>query len=154
MYSERDELLKALRSNPVTVRALLRDLDDAAIRARPAAGEWSIVEVVAHLADTEQRTLERVRRMLHEDRPTLAAFDQAALAIDNRYHEQDFAETLARWESLRAEHVALLDGLDADGWARPGVHEEQGAMTVQLYESHIAGEDADHMAQMARLMPA
>ncbi len=153
MYSERDELLKALRSNPTSVRALLRDLDDAAVRARPAPGEWSIVEVVAHLADTEQRTIERVRRMIHEDRPLIPAFDQAALAIENRYHEQDFAETLARWESLRAEHVALLESLDAHGWARHGVHEEQGAMTVQLYESHIAGEDADHMAQMARLIP-
>lgn len=69
MYSEREELIKALRSNPVTLRALLRGLDDA-------------------------------------------------------------------------------------GWQRPGIHEENGPITVQLYESHIAGEDSDHMAQIARLVPA
>jgi hypothetical protein len=152
MYSEQDELLKALRSNPVTVRALLRDLDDAAIRARPAPGEWSIVEVVAHLGDTEERTLGRVRRMLDEDNPTLPGFDQAALAVERRYHEMDFAEALRRFLSLRAEHLALLEALDDAGWRRPGVHAENGPMSVQLYESHIAGEDADHMAQIARLV--
>ncbi len=154
MYSERYELLKTLRSNLTTLRVLLRDLDDRAVRSRPAPGEWSIIEVVAHLADTEERTLGRVRRMLDEDHPVLPAFDQEALAVQNGYHEKDFGETLERWERLRAEHVALLDGLDDAGWQRRGVHEENGPMTVQLYESHIAGEDSDHMAQIARLVPA
>ena len=152
MYDEREELLKALRSNPVTLRTLVRDLDDAAVRRRPADGEWSVVEVVAHLADTEQRALERVRRMLDEDNPSIAGFDQAALAVERRYHEMDVAEQLARFEALRAEHVALLESLDDAGWTRPGIHQEQGAMTVQLYEAHMAGEDADHLAQIARLV--
>lgn len=154
MYDEREELLKALRSNPVTLQTLVRGLDDTTLRARPAPDEWSIVEVVAHLADTEQRTLDRVRRMLSENEPMLAAFDQAALAVERRYHSMEFGEALGRFLALRAEHVGLLQGLGDDGWRRGGVHEEQGPMTVQLYESHIAGEDADHLAQIARLLPA
>jgi len=152
MYDEREELLKALRSNPVTLRALVRDMDDAALRRRPADDEWSVVEVVSHLADTEERALERVRRMLDEDNSSIDAFDQAALAVERKYHGMDIGEQLARFEALRAEHVALLESLDDSSWRRPGVHEEQGAMTVQLYEAHMAGEDADHLAQIARLL--
>ena len=152
MYDEREELLKALRANPVTLRVLVAGLDEATVRQRPAEDEWSIVEVVAHLGDTEERTLERVRRMLDEDNPTLPAFDQAALAVERGYHEMDAVGALQRFLDLRAEHVGLLESLDDAGWRRPGIHEEQGPMTVQLYESHIAGEDADHLAQIARMV--
>lgn len=152
MFNEREELLMALRSNPVTLRALVRGLSDAELRRRPEPGEWSVLEVVAHLGDTEERTIARVRRMLREDNPVLPGYDQAALAVERRYNEMDFDEALTRFEQLRSEHVALLDSLDNAGWQRRGEHEEQGPMTVQLYESHSVGEDANHMAQIARLI--
>lgn len=153
MFSEREELLKALRSNPVTLRTLVRGLSDAELRRRPADGEWSVLEVVAHLGDTEERTIARVRRMLDEDNPTLPGYDQEALAIERRYNEMDFDEALERFERLRAEHVALLESLDGEAWQRRGTHTEQGPMTIQTFESHSVGEDSDHMAQIARLIP-
>lgn len=153
MYDARQEHLKVLRSTPVVLRALVRGLDDAAWRRRPAPGEWSALEVVAHLADSEERAMARVRRMLAEDEPFLPGYDQDALARERRYNEMDPAETLDRHERLRAEHLALLESLDEAGWRRGGVHGEQGDMDVDLYISHSAGEDADHLAQIARLMP-
>jgi hypothetical protein len=47
----------------------------------------------------------------------------------------------------------VLEGLDEAGWRRAGIHAEQGPMDVQLYEAHVAGEDVDHLAQIARLVP-
>ena len=77
VISERAEILKALRAGPIVLRRLVRDLPDATIRARPAPGEWTIVEVVAHLADTEERALGRTHRMLDEEEPALAPYDPA-----------------------------------------------------------------------------
>lgn len=154
MYSEREELLKILRGTPVVLRSLVRGLDDAAWRRRPAEGEWAAVEVVAHMADTDERALARVRRMLVEDNPTLPGYDQEELARERRYIEMSPADALERFERIRSEHVALLEGLDDAGWRRSGLHSEQGHMDVELYETHGAGEDVDHMAQIARLLPA
>jgi len=78
------------------LRALVTDVDDARLRRRPAPGEWAIIEVVAHLADTEERALGRVRRMLAEDNPHLEPFDQEALAVQCRYLDQELQEELAR----------------------------------------------------------
>jgi hypothetical protein len=64
----------------VVFRALVDGVDDDGLRRRPAPGEWAIIEVVAHLADTEGRALARGRRMLVEDSPFLEPFDQEALA--------------------------------------------------------------------------
>jgi hypothetical protein len=112
MLDRRQEILKTLRATPVVLRALVADVDDARLRRRPAAGEWAIIEVVAHLADTEE---------------------------------------LARLERLRAEHLVLLIGLDGPGWERTGRHGEHGDMSMEVYETHVAAEEVDHLAQIARM---
>jgi hypothetical protein len=75
MISEREEILKALRAGPLVLARLVRALPDGVVRARPAAGEWAIIEVVAHMADTDERSLARTGRMLAEEEPILAAYD-------------------------------------------------------------------------------
>ena len=89
MINERKEILKALEAGPLILDRLVRGLDDASLRARPAAGEWAIVEVVAHLADTDERTLGRTRSMLAEDEPWLEPYDPAVLAEERRYLAMD-----------------------------------------------------------------
>jgi len=69
-------MLAAFQEILKTLRALVRGVDDARLRRRPAPGEWAIIEVVGHLADTEERALARVRRMLAEDTPYLEPFDR------------------------------------------------------------------------------
>jgi hypothetical protein len=152
MLDRRAEIVKTLRATPVVVRALVAGIDDARLRRRPAPGEWAIIEVVGHLADTEERALARTRRMLAEDDPELAPFDQEALADERHYLGLDLEGELARLEQLRREHLAVLEGLDGAGWERTGRHGEHGTMSVELYETHVAAEEVDHMAQIARLL--
>jgi hypothetical protein len=152
MISIRNELLKTMRAVPIVVRALVRDTDEAGSRWRPAAGEWAIVEVIAHMADTDERALERVRRILAEDEPALPSFDQDALAFERRYIDLPLASEVDRLERQRGLHIALLQSLDDAGWLRTGRHEEHGLMSIELYETHVGAEDVDHLAQIARLV--
>ena len=48
----RQEIVEPLRALPGQIEALVRDLDDEALRRRPAPDEWSIKEVCAHLRDS------------------------------------------------------------------------------------------------------
>ena len=151
MLDRRAEIIKTLRATPVVLQALVDGVDDARLRRRPAPGEWAIIEVVGHLADTEERALARVRRMLAEDDPELEPFDQEALAEERHYLELSLEEELARLEDLRRQHLAELEALDGSGWARTGRHGEHGELSVELYETHVAAEEVDHLAQIARL---
>jgi hypothetical protein len=152
MLDRRQEIMKTLRATPVVLRALVAGVDEAGLRRRPAPREWAIIEVVGHLADTEERALGRVRRMLAEDDPQLEPFDQEALAIQRRYLDVDLQEELARLEELRGQHLAVLETVDPQGWERTGRHGEHGQMTVELYETHVAADEVDHLAQVARLL--
>jgi hypothetical protein len=151
MLDRRAEIMKTLRATPVVLRALVDGVDDAQLRRRPAPAEWAIIEVVGHLADTEERALARVRRILAEEDPELEPFDQEALAEERHYLELDLEEELARLDELRRQHLAELEALDGSGWVRTGRHGEHGVMSVELYETHVAAEEVDHLAQIARL---
>lgn len=153
MISERTEILKGLRAGPIVLRRLVRQLDDKTIRTRPADSEWAIVEVVAHLADTEERAQARTRRMLTEAEPSLPGYNPDALAIERGYLAMDIERELDRFERLRLETIDLLERLDETGWHRTGNHGEHGTITVQQLAAHTAGEDADHFAQIARMIP-
>jgi len=64
----------------------------------------------------------------------------------------DLPEQVARYRNSRAGHLADLAKLDRQQWQRAGRHEAAGDMTVQLYEAHVASEDVDYLAQIARLL--
>ena len=152
MLDLRQETLKTLRATPVVLRALVGDIDDARLRRRPVTGQWAIIEVVAHLADTEEHALTRVRRIAAQRSPLLDPFDQEALAEERRYIDLDLASELGRLERLRAEHLSELETLSGPGWQRTGRHGEHGEISVELYETHVAAEEVDHLAQIARLL--
>lgn len=152
MLDSRQEIQKTLRATPVVLRALVNGVEDTQLRRRPAPGEWAIIEVVGHLADTEERALGLVRRMLAEENPELAPFDQEALAEERRYLDLDLDHELVRLEQLRRDHMTVLEALDGPGWERTGRHGEHGELTVELYETHVAAEEVDHLAQIARLL--
>lgn len=151
MFNATAELLDSYRATPVILRALLRDVDDASARRRPASGNWAIVETVAHLADVEERFVGRIRRILNEDQPVLVAFDQAALADERNYRSLPLDPEVQRFETLRAEQIALLEPLPAAAWARAGRHQEHGDVTIQDLVGHLVAHDAAHLAEIARL---
>jgi uncharacterized damage-inducible protein DinB len=153
VIDHRDEVMKALHAGPVVLRALIRDLSDEDLRRRPADDEWAIVEVTAHLADTEERALARIRRMLEDDGPTLAPYDPHALSVERGYIGMDAAVEADRYAALRHEMIDVLDALSDEQWVRVGHHGEHGTITVDDLVAHTAGEDADHFAQIARLIP-
>lgn len=154
VINTREENMKALRAVPAVARALVRGLGDAALRARPAQGEWAAVEVIAHMADTDARALERIRRMRDEDEPSLAAFDPEALAIERAYIAAPIEPTLNRLEDTIAALIIELSALDTAGWERTGQHEAHGRVSIATYLAHVAAEDVDHLAQLARLCDA
>lgn len=150
----REESIKALRVVPIIARALTDGLDDVALRRRPAPDAWAAIEVVAHMSDTDERALERIRRMRDEDAPELAAFDQEALAIARAYRTLAIEPTLRRLQDTIAALVADLGGLDDAGWRRIGHHAAHGRISIAAYLAHVAAEDIDHLAQIARLRDA
>ncbi len=147
---EKERLLNNLRSLPNELEDLLGDLDEEVLRWRPIPNKWSIKEIMCHLRDMELLAyLARYKKMLSEDSPLMEVVDQNRLADDNDYINQDTLAALHDFQILREETVKLLGGGSVADWSRLGIHQADGAMTVeQLVNRQINGNDINHLTQM------
>jgi hypothetical protein len=151
MYDLHRDLLDALRAAPEVLEGLLEGVSQReAITARGGDEGWSVVEVLCHLRDAEERAVERARAMRDEQSPLLPAYDQGAWAIERNYASARLHEALEGFQKQRSAHLALLEALEPAAWDRPGRHAEQGEITIFAHTLHIVAHDAIHAAQIAR----
>jgi hypothetical protein len=151
MYDINMDLLDALRAGPAIFSALLNGCTEEQARTLRGGGEdWSVVEVVCHLRDAEERALERMRLMRDQANPFIAAYDQEEWAHERNYTAQDLRESFAAFVNFREQHAAELAALSPEAWERTGRHEEWGQITISAHTLHMASHDAIHAAQLAR----
>jgi hypothetical protein len=137
--------------------ARIRDLVERAgpdLRTRPEPGEWSVIECLGHLVDSELTTAARVRWIIAEDQPDIVAYDQA-LWVDRLRHGQDDPDDLiAMFEVLRDANLRLWRSRPEEDRARVGLHRERGPESYGLIVRLAAGHDRLHLDQAERALVA
>jgi len=155
MYDTPQELLNAFRATPDTLEGLLRGVSRKTASAAQGGDEgWSVLEVVCHLRDVEERAIERMHLMRDAANPPIPAYDQAQWAVERNYAAADLGTALAAFLRFRATHCAELAALTPAQWERTGHHEEQGTITISSHTLHLVSHDAIHLAQIARQLKA
>lgn len=112
-----------------SVRGLTRE-DLLAKPAEPEVGKWSIQQVVMHLVDCEGVFVDRMKRVIAEENPSLLAFDENKWAGALGYDERLMADELALFELLRKQMAVVLKTLPDSALARPGTHNKEGRVTL------------------------
>lgn len=151
MYNTPKDLLDGYRAAPKVLEALLQGVTQAqAQRARGGDEGWSVVEVVCHLRDAEERALERNLAMRDQTNPSLPGYDQEAWARERNYAAADLRQAVKSFVNFRERHVAMLEALTPAEWERTGQHSEIGQITILTQTAHMVGHDLVHLAQIAR----
>lgn len=109
---------------------------------------WTPRQVVHHLADAEMTSAIRLRRLLAEDAPVIAAYDENAFARRLHYDARPVEVSLRAIEAARATSAELLAHLSEDEWARQGTHTEDGAYGVEDWLRIYAAHPYDHAEQV------
>jgi len=122
------------------------------LRRRPAAGEWSVLELVGHLGDAELVMAARYRWVLAHEEPPISAYDQDRWVDRLRHNEEDPRDLLALFEALRRANLALWRNASSSARQRVGIHSERGRESLDLMFRMIAGHDRFHLAQMDRTL--
>lgn len=124
----------------------------AHLRTRPEPGEWSALECLGHMTDSELITSARYRWVLSESEPTLLGFDQAAWAARPDRVADDPALLLEVFGVLRRANVALWRRVPAAERGRVGLHAERGPESFELLFRLQAGHGRLHRAQAERAL--
>ena len=103
------------------------------LTAKPVPGKWSTLEVVCHLVDSDQAWIHRMKRIIAENRPLFIGYDETRFAAALAYQERDLEEELTIFELSRRQMAQILRTLPAEAWARDGVHNERGLLTLEQH---------------------
>ena len=152
-HRRRRELIERYEDGPRAVTEALAGITDAELDARPGPDQWSPREVVHHLADSEMTSAIRLRRLLAEDRPTIAGYDEQEFARRLHY-DRPIAASLEALAAARRSTAELLERLGPAEWAREGTHTESGRYTVETWLEIYAAHGHDHAGQIRRARAA
>jgi uncharacterized damage-inducible protein DinB len=120
-------------------------LSPAQLRARPVAGKWSTLEVLAHLADMEGVFAERMKRVIAEDGPTFFDADADLWADQLAYENRDATVELWLVEATRRQMATILRTLPENALGRGGTHSTAGFLTLEQLLTKVTGHLVHHM---------
>src|SRR5205809_6260609 len=122
------------------------------LRTRPAPGEWSALEVLAHNLDAEIVLAGRYRWILAQDEPPLVGYDQDRWVERLHRPGENPEEMLAMFRVLRRSHLALWARTSPSDRARVGIHSERGPESFELSFRLMSGHGLFHLGQMSRTL--
>ncbi len=125
------QLVDDYLAGPAALRKAVSGMNREQLTARPVAGKWSTLEVVAHLADFDPILAERVKRILALDNPTMVGADEKRFAAVLAYQDRDLEEELAIIERTRSQLARILRKQTDDVLQRVGTHSERGQLTLE-----------------------
>ena len=143
----RSELLDRYRGGYTAVEDALAGITDEELDRPGPDGGWSARQVAHHLADSEAVACVRLRRLIAEDGPTIAGYDEPEYARRLHY-ERPVDSSLAVLRGVRLASLDLLESLTPAEWERGGTHSESGAYTVDDWLGIYASHSHDHAAQI------
>jgi hypothetical protein len=114
-------------------------------RDRPAAGVWSPLEYACHVRDVHRIFGERLARMLAEDDPLFANWDQDETAVRDRYGEQDPATVADELAGAAGVLADRFDTVAGDAWTRTGRRTDGARFTVETFGQYYAHDWVHHL---------
>lgn len=146
--AERAAAIDEIDALPARLRAVVAPLDDAALDV--PYRNWTLRQIVHHLADGQVNGYARFKWALTEARPTIKPYDEGCWAelVDAR--TLPVAPSLALLEGVHARWAVLLRAMSAADFGRAFHHPESGedvmlATALDIYAWH----GRHHLAQIA-----
>lgn len=141
---ERDEKIELYGRGYDLLIEALKEIPRAMWTFKPEPKEWSVHEVLIHLADSESNAALRARKLIVEPGGTLMGYGQDKWAIELDYHNQRYEDALETLRLVRKTTYALLKKQPDSVFNHAVKHPEYEEpytfeQWLNIYSAHIPG---------------
>jgi len=142
--TERNEKIELYGKGFDMLVHVLQDVPSEIWQIKPAPNEWSIHEVIVHLADSESNAALRARMLIVEPGGTVMGYDQDQWVDTLNYHEHDLEDALEVVRLARKTTYALLKKQPDEIFEHIVMHPEYNKPYtfenwLNIYSAHIPG---------------
>lgn len=145
-------VLPELRGNVGALFGMLAEVKPHYWTQHPDPEEWSIVQILCHLRDTELTVqLGRLQRIMAEDNPFIAA-PKPPPGPREMVCDGDGYTIAREFVAARCETLRWLEARRIEDWARPARHSIFGLTTLLEMAHFTAQHDRLHLNQLCRTL--
>lgn len=152
--AERQSLIDQIRQFPSALEAAIQTLTEEQINTRYIPTEWTVREIVHHVADSHMNAFIRTKLVLTEDHPTFKPYDQDVWARLSDVTETPLEHSLMILHGVHARWVNILDNLSDDQWSLAGFHPENGDMSVDDILKYYSWHGINHIEHIQKVLAA
>ena len=143
---ERAKLIAQIAAAPAELRAAVAGLTDAKLDTRYR--NWTIRQIVHHIADSHVNCYVRCKWALTEDSPVIKAyFEERWVALEDSLHG-DVKIPLAFLDALHARWVQLFRALTPQQFGQSFLNPERDVRTLDWVLSYYTWHGRHHTAQI------
>ncbi|MBX3080424.1 MAG: HAD-IA family hydrolase [Anaerolineae bacterium] len=118
---------------------------------RPDPNEWSPLEIVVHLRDSERLVQRpRLQRIATEENPFISPPKTPPAPGESDLSHEEGAQALAQLWEERCQTITYLSELDTAAWARPARHSIFGPTTLLEMAHFTTRHDHLHINQLCQ----
>lgn len=114
-------------------------------------GGWTLRQVVHHLVDSHLNAYIRCKLMVSEENPPLKGYDQDAWAEMPDARTMPIEVSLPVLTGIHRRWATFLRSLSDGDFARPAVHSENGAITLDTLLQTYSWHGRHHVAHINQL---
>lgn len=157
---ERNEKIEEYGRGFELFTAALAKIPREAWELKPAPNEWSVHELIIHMADSESIGAIRARRLIAEPGSTLMPYDETGWAVKLNYAKQNLEDALQTFRLVRQTTYNVLKmmpdrAFEHEVFHPEKVHPEYGEhytldKWLYIYTAHIH----EHIEQLQKTYQA
>jgi len=149
----REDLLERYRTGMADLEDALAGVTEEELDRPQPDGEWTVRQIVHHLADGEAMSYTRLRRLVADDEPVIQGYDEPTFARRLHY-DRPIATSLAVTAAVRAASLELMGVMTPAEWNKTGTHTEHPSYSVDFWLELYADHPHDHADQIRRARAA
>jgi uncharacterized damage-inducible protein DinB len=143
----REEFIAVIAAAPAALRDAVASLSEDQLETRYR--NWTVRQIVHHVADSHVSSYIRFKGALSEERPTIKAYDEGRWAALEDSRTGDIRAPLALLEGLHARWVQLLRSMTGEQFDRSFVQPETGQnISLDAALCYEAWHGRHHTAQI------
>ncbi|HEX5735811.1 MAG TPA: DinB family protein [Blastocatellia bacterium] len=143
-----DQSLNEMNDNRLLFEQIVSDYPEPTISHRPGEHNWSIKEILCHLADIQELVLSRVQKLLAEENPSIELYDEERENRERDHRNDDMGLAKSNFVSTREKLIAALKVAGDSAWSRTGRHPMNPDFTVEFVVNDMLDHEQLHFEQV------
>ena len=154
-----EELKRKYSGLLIQMDTIHSDLSSADVHYRPSPEEWSILETLGHIIDTDREIWwPRIAAILDTEQasstlpPYFTNIDQEELVRKHGWQSLPFDDVLAQLMRVRWDHAMKINGIPDTSFDSVGVHTTLGEVSILRILQLLVAHDAYYLVKIRELI--